>query len=154
MTYDALTSEVGYITDIPWLLGIYRSKTTPSPSGSGWFSTINPCNHGITITSMVQRLVCVYAHTRTSLVPVPGPSMHSCAVRVTVFSTRSIDNTRNIFLFIFFIAKFHPVSNLRCSCSSRSYALLLPLMQAFTSMDHCYHLILFKFIFQGLPKHK
>ena len=33
MTYGALTNEVGYITDIPWLLGIYRSKTTPSPSG-------------------------------------------------------------------------------------------------------------------------
>ena len=33
MTYRALTNEVGYITDIPWLLGIYRSKTTPSPSG-------------------------------------------------------------------------------------------------------------------------
>ena len=33
MTCGALTNEVGYITDIPWLLGIYRSKTTPSPSG-------------------------------------------------------------------------------------------------------------------------
>ena len=33
MTYGALTNEVGYITDIPWLLGIYRSKTMPSPSG-------------------------------------------------------------------------------------------------------------------------
>ena len=53
MTYGALTNEVGYITDIPWLLWIDRSKTTPSPSGapsgSGWFSTINPCNHGTTI---------------------------------------------------------------------------------------------------------
>ena len=28
-----LTNEVGYITDIPWLLWIYCSKTTPSPSG-------------------------------------------------------------------------------------------------------------------------
>ena len=28
-----LTNEVGYITDIPWLLWIYRSKTTPSSSG-------------------------------------------------------------------------------------------------------------------------
>ena len=33
MTYGALTNEVGYITDIPWLLWIYHSKTTPSPSG-------------------------------------------------------------------------------------------------------------------------
>ena len=51
MTYGELTNEVGYITDIPWLLEIYRSKTTPSPwavpSGSGWFSMINPCNHSI-----------------------------------------------------------------------------------------------------------
>ena len=31
--YGALTNEVGYITDIPWLLWIYRLKTTPSPSG-------------------------------------------------------------------------------------------------------------------------
>ena len=34
------------ITDIPWLLGIYRSKTTPSPSGLEWLSMISPCNHG------------------------------------------------------------------------------------------------------------
>ena len=40
---------VGYIAAIPWLLGIYRPKTTLS--GSGWFLIINPCNHGITITN-------------------------------------------------------------------------------------------------------
>ena len=48
-----MTNEVGYITDIPWLLGGYRLKphSLPwaAPSGSGWCSTINPCNHGITI---------------------------------------------------------------------------------------------------------
>ena len=36
MTYGALTNdmnEVGWITDKPWLLEIYCSKTTPSPSG-------------------------------------------------------------------------------------------------------------------------
>ena len=48
MMCGALTNEVGYITDMPWLLGIYGLKTTPS--GSGLFSTIYPCNHGITIT--------------------------------------------------------------------------------------------------------
>ena len=43
--YKLLNMQVWYITEIPWLLGIYHSKTTQL--GSGWFSTINPCNHSI-----------------------------------------------------------------------------------------------------------